>query len=162
MAAHLLSPAINRRSRSRFERGRFDFARHERRLERGVLVLSSTSAVSPMGNWASIATNLFDANGNFDATNLVSPGTAQRFYRILVGGAIVQPPGTPPELTTMPTNLTVLAGQSAAFYGAATATTPLTYQWFFNTTTPDQRAPPATCSASPARRKATRARIRCA
>ena len=99
-------------------------------------VLSSTSAVSPMGNWASIATNLFDANGNFDATNLVSPGTAQRFYRILVGGAIVQPPGTPPELTTMPTNLTVLAGQSAAFYGAATGTTPLTYQWFFNTTTP--------------------------
>lgn len=99
-------------------------------------VVSALSPVTPMTSWASIATNLFDASGNFDSTNPVSIAEAQRFYRILVGGTIIQPPGSPPEITTPPTNLVVLAGQPAAFFGAASGTAPLAYQWFFNTNTP--------------------------
>jgi hypothetical protein len=98
-------------------------------------VLSSPGLAAPMTNWPPIATNLFDANGNFDSTNPVSPADAQRFYRLLVGGTILLPPGTPPELTLQPTNLTVLAGQPASFYAAASGTAPLAYQWFFNTNT---------------------------
>ncbi|MGC3956447.1 MAG: immunoglobulin domain-containing protein [Verrucomicrobiota bacterium] len=99
-------------------------------------VVSSPSLAAPVSNWASIATNLFDASGNFDSTNPVSFAEAQRFYRILVGGSIVQPPGTPPEITLQPTNLIVMAGQSASFFSAASGTAPLAYQWFFNTNTP--------------------------
>lgn len=98
-------------------------------------VLSSPSLAAPMVNWPALATNLFDASGNFDSTNPVSPAEAQRFYRILVGGTIVLPPGTPPEITTQPTNLTVFAGQPASFFAAASGTAPLAYQWFFNTNT---------------------------
>ena len=94
-------------------------------------VLSSTTVAAPMTNWPAIGTNLFDASGNFDCTNPVSPVDAQRFYRILVGGQITQP-----NITTQPTNLTVLAGQTATFVGAASGTAPLAYQWFFNTNTP--------------------------
>ena len=99
-------------------------------------VLSSTAVITPMTNWPAIGTNLFDASGNFDCTNPVSPSDAQRFYRILVGGQIVQPPTNPPSITTQPTNLIVAAGQTATFYGAASGTAPLAYQWFFNTNTP--------------------------
>jgi len=98
-------------------------------------VLSSTALTAPMINWPPIATNLFDASGNFDSTNPVSPSDARRFYRILVGGNIVLPPAESPIITTQPTNLTVLAGQNASFIGTATGTSPLAYQWFFNTTT---------------------------
>lgn len=107
-------------------------------------VLSSPSVTIPMANWPAIATNLFDASGNFDSTNPVSPADAQRFYRILVGGTISQPPATLPEITTQPTNLVVLAGQSASFFGAASGTAPLAYQWFFNTNTPLASATSAT------------------
>ncbi len=99
-------------------------------------VLSSTLVVTPMTNWPAIGTNLFDASGNFDCTNPVSPSDAQRFYRILVGGQFTQPTVIAPSITTQPTNLTVLAGQTATFYGAANGTAPLAYQWFFNTNTP--------------------------
>ncbi len=99
-------------------------------------VLSSTTVAQPMTNWPAIATNLFDASGNFDSTNPISPSDAQRFYRILVGGQIAQPPTSPPSITTQPTNLTVLAGQTATFIGAASGTAPLAYQWYFNASAP--------------------------
>lgn len=111
-------------------------------------VLSSAQATTSMSGWASITTNLFDANGSFDSTNPVSPADAQRFYRILVGGTMVQPPGTPPEITTQPTNLVVLAGQTASFFAAAGGTAPLAYQWFFNTNTPLASATSATFAIS--------------
>jgi len=107
-------------------------------------VLSSPNIATPMVNWPTIATNLFDASGNFDSTNPVSPAEVQRFYRILVGGTIVLPPGTPPEITTQPTNLILLAGQPASFFAAASGTAPLAYQWFFNTNTPLASATSAT------------------
>lgn len=96
-------------------------------------VLSAASIVTPITNWPPITTNLFDANGNFDSTNPVSSADAQRFYRILVGGTLITPTGTPPQITTQPTNVTVFAGQTAFFSAAASGTAPLAYQWFFNT-----------------------------
>jgi hypothetical protein len=44
------------------------------------------------------------------------------------------PPATPPAITSNPANLTVTAGQTAAFSVAATGTTPLSYQWKMNGT----------------------------
>lgn len=43
---------------------------------------------------------------------------------------------TPPSITSQPTNQTVIAGQSATFHAGVNGTPPLTYQWFYNTTTP--------------------------
>jgi len=99
-------------------------------------VVSATQAALSLGNWASIATNLFDGSGNFDSTNPVVAGEPQRFYRLLLGGQIAPPPVIPPTITTQPTNLTVLAGQNAVFYAAAGGSVPLAYQWFFNTNQP--------------------------
>lgn len=99
-------------------------------------IVGSPSLTIPLANWPAVATNLCDGNGNFAVTNPVPPGEAQRFYRLLVGGTISQPPGTAPEITLQPTNLTVLAGETASFYAAANGSAPLAYQWFFNTNTP--------------------------
>lgn len=99
-------------------------------------VLSSQNLATPIGGWPAIATNLFDGNGNFDSTNPVALGDPQRFYRILVGGTIIPPPGEAPQITTPPTNVTVITGQSASFSTQASGTAPLAYQWFFNTNTP--------------------------
>ena len=43
-------------------------------------VLGSTNIALPLNSWTRIATNQFDANGNF--TNTVSPGSAQEFFRL--------------------------------------------------------------------------------
>jgi autotransporter-associated beta strand protein len=45
-------------------------------------VLGSTNIVSPLNSWTRIATNQFDAGGNFNFTNTVSPGSAQQFFRL--------------------------------------------------------------------------------
>jgi hypothetical protein len=42
-------------------------------------VLASTNLTAP---WTIIATNQFDANGNFTFTNLMDPTAAQVFYRV--------------------------------------------------------------------------------
>ena len=42
----------------------------------------------------------------------------------------------PPSITRQPTNDTVAAGATASFQISATGTTPLSYQWLFNGTTP--------------------------
>src|SRR5262249_20188743 len=44
------------------------------------LVLTSTNLALPLSNWTPIATNQFDANGNFVCTNLASPAAVQQFY----------------------------------------------------------------------------------
>jgi autotransporter-associated beta strand protein len=43
-------------------------------------VLSATNITQPLGNWVYVATNAFDANGNFVWSNAVAPGSPQRFY----------------------------------------------------------------------------------
>ncbi|MGH7990903.1 MAG: hypothetical protein ACREDS_12035, partial [Limisphaerales bacterium] len=44
------------------------------------LVLASTNLLPPLAEWTVIATNVFDAGGNFNFTN--SPNTPQTFYRL--------------------------------------------------------------------------------
>lgn len=46
-------------------------------------VLSSTNLLLPLANWTRLATNVFDANGSFAYTNVVSSEQTQNFYRLL-------------------------------------------------------------------------------
>jgi T5SS/PEP-CTERM-associated repeat protein len=45
-------------------------------------VLTATNVITPLSNWVSIATNLFDSSGNFSFTNGIAPEIPQRFFRI--------------------------------------------------------------------------------
>jgi autotransporter-associated beta strand protein len=45
-------------------------------------VLTSTNLTTPLTNWTVVATNQFDAGGNFNVTNIIFPGATQWFYRI--------------------------------------------------------------------------------
>jgi len=45
-------------------------------------VLGSTNIALPVNLWPRIATNLFDASGNFNFTNVVDPSTVQIFYQL--------------------------------------------------------------------------------
>lgn len=47
-------------------------------------VLSATDLAQPLASWELVATNLFDAAGNFSFTNAVNPVDTQRYYRIQV------------------------------------------------------------------------------
>jgi hypothetical protein len=47
-------------------------------------VLGSTNLALPLNLWTFIATNQFDAGGNFNFTNAISPNTPQSFYRLQV------------------------------------------------------------------------------
>jgi hypothetical protein len=98
------------------------------------LVLASTQLTVPLTNWTPIATNTFDANGNFTATNATA-GVAQKYFRLMIGNFTVPPPGVPPAIATAPTNQSVIVGGGATFLVAASGTGPLRYQWFFNTNT---------------------------
>lgn len=43
-------------------------------------VLASTNLATPLAGWTRIATNAYDASGNFAFTNTANPAMAQRFY----------------------------------------------------------------------------------
>ena len=43
-------------------------------------LLASSNLAAPLSNWIPVATNLFDARGNFDFTNRPSPTVPQQFY----------------------------------------------------------------------------------
>jgi fibronectin-binding autotransporter adhesin len=45
-------------------------------------VLTSPDVALPLASWTSVLTNLFDASGNFSATNAVDPNEPQRFFLI--------------------------------------------------------------------------------
>ncbi len=45
-------------------------------------VLTSTNLSSPLSSWTRIATNSFDASGNFSFTNSLTPPVPQRFFQI--------------------------------------------------------------------------------
>lgn len=98
-------------------------------------VLSSTNVAAPPAQWPAIATNHFDANGNFACTNPLLLSEPQRFYRLLLGNVVTPPPAAP-SILGQPTNLTAMAGANGAFSVQADGTPPLTYQWFFNTNSP--------------------------
>jgi hypothetical protein len=43
-------------------------------------VLTSTNLSLPLASWLRVATNLFDASGDFTCTNSMAGGSPQRFY----------------------------------------------------------------------------------
>ena len=45
-------------------------------------VLRSTNFALPLANWTVVATNMFDAGGNFNFTNPLSPNMLQQFYAL--------------------------------------------------------------------------------
>jgi len=45
-------------------------------------VLASTNLALPPGSWTSLATNAFDASGNFTVTNLPAPANSPTFYQL--------------------------------------------------------------------------------
>jgi hypothetical protein len=45
-------------------------------------LLASTNLLTPIANWTTIATNTYDASGNFNVTNGITAGNPQRFYII--------------------------------------------------------------------------------
>ena len=44
--------------------------------------LASTNVSEPATNWSRLATNQFDASGNFIITNILAPGVSRTFYRL--------------------------------------------------------------------------------
>src|SRR5262249_47201800 len=46
------------------------------------IVLSSTDFTTPAALWTPVATNTFDANGQFIFTNKINSGEAQRYFRL--------------------------------------------------------------------------------
>lgn len=96
-------------------------------------VLSSSSLLNS-SNWPPIATNAFDASGNFICTNPLTAAPGATFFRLFVPDQ-TPPPPVAPGIVTHPTNFSVVAGLSATFGVTATGTAPLAYQWLFNTNT---------------------------
>lgn len=93
-------------------------------------LIASTSLATPVEQWGDVASDNFDANGNFELTNPIPTGVSQQYYRLRIGGGTT--PAVAPQITTQPTNLTVTANQKANFYSAASGTSPLSFQWYFN------------------------------
>lgn len=97
-------------------------------------VLGSTNLSLPASNWPVVGSNTFAVDGSFAWTHPMSPELDGRYFRLFVAD---QTPPAPvkPEILSDPTNLTVVAGQPAAFAVSASGTSPLTYQWFRNAST---------------------------
>ncbi|MEK7781436.1 MAG: immunoglobulin domain-containing protein [Verrucomicrobiota bacterium] len=95
------------------------------------IVLAATNISASLTNWLPVATNTFDAAGNFIATNPTAPGASQQFFR-LRSGHLPSAPLVPPTITAEPTNQTANAGQNITLVSAATGSAPLRYQWSFN------------------------------
>lgn len=90
-------------------------------------VLTSTN---PAGSWTLLATNAFDASGDFICTNALLSGAGQRFYRLQMGNLPEFP--SAPAITNPPQNRTVGEGSTATFTVGASGTSPLRYQWFLS------------------------------
>ncbi len=98
-------------------------------------VLATPNITTPLTNWLPVATNTFDAAGNFIVTNPTAPGAPQQFFRLLSGN-LPSTPLIPPTISTQPTNQTVSDGQAVTIVATAAGSAPFAYQWFFNVTTP--------------------------
>jgi hypothetical protein len=108
-------------------------------------VLGSASLGSTSTNWPVVGSNVFDAAGTFRWTNPLTPGAGNYFFRV-ASGLSNSAPIIPASIVTPPTNLSVLAGQTAIFSVTATGTAPLSYQWYFNTNIAINGATSATLS----------------
>ena len=47
-------------------------------------LLATTNLALPLANWTVMATNAFDASGNFNVTNPPNPGVTPVFYRLIM------------------------------------------------------------------------------
>ncbi len=102
----------------------------------------SASGTAPLSYFWSLNTNT-PVGGNSNSLILlsVSPEAAGS-YRVIVSNSVGTAASSaatlavlfPPSITAQPTHLTVAAGGSATFTVAATGSSPLRYQWYFNTT----------------------------
>ena len=45
-------------------------------------LVATTNLTTPLATWSRVATNTFDASGNYNFTNTIAPGVAQRFHRL--------------------------------------------------------------------------------
>src|SRR5262249_31311452 len=59
------------------------------------LLLATNNLAEPFINWPAIATNNFDANGNFILTNPMAPGSPLQFYRLRISAS--SPSNPPPD-----------------------------------------------------------------
>jgi len=108
-------------------------------------LLASPMLAVPSANWPAVATNNFDANGNFILTNPIQAGASERYFRLKIptsAGPVA------PAILTPPASLTVTQGNNAPFSVIADGTAPLAYQWFFNTNTALSWATGATISVT--------------
>lgn len=96
-------------------------------------VLTATDPNLPILSWTPIATNSCDAAGRFQFTNAIAVGP-QQFFRLRLGNFATNPV-IAPTLSINPSNQSVAVGGTASFFVTASGTTPLKYQWFFNSTT---------------------------
>ncbi len=87
---------------------------------------SSTSPWSTWQFWQYSSSLTVPGINNGSCDTDVYNGTAAGLANYIVGGG-------PPSITTQPSNVTVIEGGTASFLVSAT-TTPITYQWFFNST----------------------------
>lgn len=108
----------------------------------------AASGTDPLSyQWYFNTTNvLAGANGNIFALTNVQPSKGGTYTVTIsnLAGAITSAPAIltvetvggllPPDITSQPANLTVLAGQNAQFAVSANGTEPLNYQWYFNET----------------------------
>ena len=92
-------------------------------------LLGGGALAEPASNWLVLATNYFDAGGNFTLTNPIPPGVDPGFFRVRVAPA---PAVEPPAIVSGPSSLTVTQGQTALFSVVAGGAAPLAYQWILN------------------------------
>ncbi len=100
---------------------------------------ASTGAITQTSDLLTIGNNLGQPgllwNGLMDEVSLynraLSAGEIAAIYNAGGAGKCV---GTPPTITTQPTNQTVTVGGTATFAVVATGTSPLSYQWSVNNT----------------------------
>jgi hypothetical protein len=97
-------------------------------------VLAAANPTVSATNWLAVATNRFDASGNFNCTNGQALIEDRRFFRVMAGGT---PPASPiaPYITEQPQDQSVRPGQDATFAVVAGGDPTLHYQWYFNTNT---------------------------
>ena len=92
-------------------------------------LLAGADLAAPVADWPTVATNAFDANGKFH----FDQSARARFVGTVLSAAAGSFDRA--DHLKQPTNLTVMAGQSADFTVIADGSQPLSYQWFYNTNT---------------------------
>jgi|GEM_PF-926216 len=95
-------------------------------------LLGNANLTLPATNWPVLATNYFDANGDFALTHPLQAGAGAQFYRLRMGASA---PVVSPFDLSGPSSLTVTQGQTAVFGITANGSAPFSYQWFYNTNT---------------------------